>query len=80
MTIFFATAAPAFRDDKAKLPGTKAKPRSRLRLIILLGIAVLLGLGIYRFTTERSSAKKLGPSSAKPRRSRSAWPLSAPEI
>ncbi len=38
------------REDKAMPPGTKAKPRSRLRPIFLLGIAVLLGLGIYRIT------------------------------
>ncbi|MFZ0497309.1 MAG: MdtA/MuxA family multidrug efflux RND transporter periplasmic adaptor subunit, partial [Methylocella sp.] len=38
------------REDRAMPPGTKAKPRSRLRPIFLLGIAVLLGLGIYRIT------------------------------
>src|SRR6202045_2021135 len=36
------------REDKVMPPGTKAKPRSRLRPIFLVGIAVLLGLGIYR--------------------------------
>jgi membrane fusion protein, multidrug efflux system len=38
----------AFRDRPSKLPNQKTKPRSRLRPIFLLGIAVLLGLGIYR--------------------------------
>jgi multidrug efflux system membrane fusion protein len=38
------------REDRAMPPSTKAKPRSRLRPIFLLGIAVLLGLGIYRIT------------------------------
>jgi multidrug efflux system membrane fusion protein len=38
------------REDRVMPPGTKAKPRSRLRPIFLLGIAVLLGLGIYRIT------------------------------
>jgi membrane fusion protein, multidrug efflux system len=47
------------REDRAMPPGTKAKPRSRPRPIfllgILLGIAVLLGLGIYRLTgTQRA--------------------------
>jgi membrane fusion protein, multidrug efflux system len=43
------------REGRAMPPGTKAKPRSRLRPIFLLGIAVLLGLGIYR-TTETHRA------------------------
>jgi multidrug efflux system membrane fusion protein len=38
----------SLREDKVMPPGTKARPRSRLRPIFLLGIAVLLGLGIYR--------------------------------
>ena len=38
------------REDRAMPPGTKAKPGSRLRPIFLLGVAVLLGLGIYRIT------------------------------
>ena len=38
------------REDRAMPPGTKAKPGSRLRPIFLVGIAVLLGLGIYRIT------------------------------
>ncbi|MGH6852854.1 MAG: efflux RND transporter periplasmic adaptor subunit, partial [Methylocella sp.] len=46
----------AFRDDPGKHPDVKAKPRWRLRPVILLGIAVLLGLGIYRIT-----ATVLGP-------------------
>src|ERR1700730_346108 len=40
----------SLREDKVMPPGTKARPRSRLRPIVLLGIAVLLGLGIYRIT------------------------------
>ncbi|MGH6811156.1 MAG: efflux RND transporter periplasmic adaptor subunit [Methylocella sp.] len=36
------------REDKAMPPGTKAKPGSRLRPVFLLGIAVLLGFGVYR--------------------------------
>jgi len=38
------------REDRAMPPRIKAKPGSRLRPIFLLGIAVLLGLGIYRIT------------------------------
>jgi membrane fusion protein, multidrug efflux system len=38
------------REDRAMPPGTKARPGSRLRPIFLVGIAVLLGLGIYRIT------------------------------
>jgi len=38
------------REDRAMPPGTKAKLESRLRPIFLLGLAVLLGLGIYRIT------------------------------
>ncbi|MDQ6869306.1 MAG: efflux RND transporter periplasmic adaptor subunit [Pseudomonadota bacterium] len=38
------------REDRIMPPGTKAKPGSRLRPIFLLGVAVLLGLGIYRIT------------------------------
>jgi multidrug efflux system membrane fusion protein len=50
----------AFRDDLGKLPGVKAKPRSRLRPIVLLGIAVLLGLGIYRVITAVQAPKDYG--------------------
>jgi multidrug efflux system membrane fusion protein len=42
--------ATGLREDKAMPPATKAKPGSRLRPVFLLGIAVLLGLGIYRIT------------------------------
>jgi multidrug efflux system membrane fusion protein len=38
------------REDKVMPPGTKPRPRSRRRPIFVLGIAVLLGLGIYRIT------------------------------
>ncbi len=48
------------REDRAMPPGTKAKPRSRLRPIFLLGIAVLLGLGIYRITGTLLAPRELG--------------------
>jgi multidrug efflux system membrane fusion protein len=41
---------PGLREGKVTPPGTKPKPESRLRPIFLLGVAVLLGLGIYRIT------------------------------
>jgi membrane fusion protein, multidrug efflux system len=44
-------------EDRATPPGTKAKPRSRLRPIFVLGIAVLLGLGIYRITATLQAPK-----------------------
>ena len=40
-----------FSGRSGKVPDVKAKPRSRLRPILLLGIAVLLGLGLYRIAT-----------------------------
>src|ERR1700730_11184709 len=40
----------SLREDRAMPPGTKAKRWSRLRPIFLLGVAVLLGLGIYHIT------------------------------
>jgi multidrug efflux system membrane fusion protein len=46
----FLREGDAFRDYPGKLPDQKTKPKSRLRPIFLLGIAVLLGLGIYRIT------------------------------
>src|SRR3984893_10074066 len=46
----FLREGDAFRDAPSKLPDVKAKPGSRLRPIFLVGIAVLLGLGIYRIT------------------------------
>jgi len=55
------------REDRAMPPGAKAKPRSRLRPVFLLGIAVLLGLGIYRITgtlqapKERSRGEETAP-------------------
>jgi len=75
----FLRDGTAFRDDKGKLPGVKAKPRSRLRSVVLLGIAVLLGLGIYRVSTALRAPKSQAPIS-KPRRSRLAWPPSEPVI
>ncbi|MGB8897962.1 MAG: biotin/lipoyl-binding protein, partial [Methylocella sp.] len=48
------------REDRAVPPGTKAKPRSRLRPIFLLGIAVLLGLGIYRITETLRAPRESG--------------------
>jgi multidrug efflux system membrane fusion protein len=56
----FLRDGTAFRDGKGKLPGVKAKPPSRLRLIVLLGIAVLLGLGIYRVSTAPRAPKESG--------------------
>jgi membrane fusion protein, multidrug efflux system len=41
----------ALRDDRSKFPEVKAKPGSRLRPLVLIGVAILLGLGIYRVTT-----------------------------
>jgi membrane fusion protein, multidrug efflux system len=38
------------REDRDVPPDTKVRPGSRLRLVFLLGIAVLLGLGIYGIT------------------------------
>ncbi|MGA7384211.1 MAG: efflux RND transporter periplasmic adaptor subunit, partial [Methylocella sp.] len=38
------------REDKVMPPGIKPKPRARLRPIFVLGIAALLGLGVYRIT------------------------------
>src|ERR1700730_10534770 len=48
------------RKDKAMPPGTKAKRRSRLRPIFLVGIAVLLGLGIYRITGTLRTPRESG--------------------
>src|SRR6202023_963041 len=48
------------REDKAMPPGTKAKRRSRLRPIFLVGIAVLLGLGIYRITGTLRTPRESG--------------------
>jgi membrane fusion protein, multidrug efflux system len=52
--------APA-PDEKAKLPDTKAKPRSRLRLFVVFGILALLGLGVYRITAVVQTPKQPGP-------------------
>lgn len=48
--MFMREGDAAFRDDTVKSPDEKVKPRSRLRPIVVLGVAVLLGLGIYRLT------------------------------
>jgi multidrug efflux system membrane fusion protein len=50
----------ALRDHTGKLPDVKAKPGSRLRPVFLLGIAVLLGLGIYRIATAILAPKETG--------------------
>ncbi|MGH6835661.1 MAG: efflux RND transporter periplasmic adaptor subunit [Methylocella sp.] len=50
----------AFRDYPSKLPEQKTKPKSRLRPIFLLGVAVLLGLGIYRITETLRAPKDSG--------------------
>jgi membrane fusion protein, multidrug efflux system len=39
------------RDDRSKFPEVKTKPGSRLRPLVLIGAAILLGLGIYRVST-----------------------------
>jgi multidrug efflux system membrane fusion protein len=49
-----------FRDDPRKLPDVKAKPRSRRWPIVVLGIAVLLGLGIYRIATAFRAPRDTG--------------------
>jgi membrane fusion protein, multidrug efflux system len=41
----------ALRDDRSKFPEVKTKPGSRLRPLVLIGAAILLGLGIYRVST-----------------------------
>lgn len=41
----------SLRDEPRKAPDVKARPRSRLRPIVLIGIAVLLGFGLYRLAT-----------------------------
>ena len=50
--------ATGLHEDRAMPPGTKAKPRSRLRPAFLLGAAVLLGLGIYRITGTLQAPKE----------------------
>jgi membrane fusion protein, multidrug efflux system len=52
--------APA-PEEKAKLPDTKAKPRSRLRLFVVFGILALLGLGVYRITAVVQAPKQPSP-------------------
>jgi multidrug efflux system membrane fusion protein len=47
---FLRDDGTAYRDYPSKLPDQKVKPKSRLRPIVLLGVAVLIGLGIYRIT------------------------------
>jgi multidrug efflux system membrane fusion protein len=48
--IFLRDGGTGLREDRAMPPATKARPGSRLRPFFFLGIAVLLGLGIYRIT------------------------------
>jgi membrane fusion protein, multidrug efflux system len=50
----------ALRDAPGNLPDVKAKPRSRLRPIFLLGLAVLLGLGLYRIATAIRAPNETG--------------------
>jgi multidrug efflux system membrane fusion protein len=52
--IFLRDGTTAF--EKGKL----AKPRSRLRLVFLLGFAVLLGLGVYRIATTFRAPRESG--------------------
>jgi multidrug efflux system membrane fusion protein len=48
----------ALRDDRSKFPEVKAKPGSRLRPLILIGVAILLGFGIYRVITAIRAPKE----------------------
>jgi multidrug efflux system membrane fusion protein len=58
------TLAPAemfLRDGTTAFEkGKLAKPRSRLRLVFLLGFAVLLGLGVYRIATTFRAPRESG--------------------
>ncbi|QBR71744.1 efflux transporter periplasmic adaptor subunit [Beijerinckiaceae bacterium] len=49
--VFLRDGDAAFRDTTVKLPDTKVKLRSRLRPFLVLGVAILLGFGLYRFAT-----------------------------
>ena len=49
---------PALRVDRSKFPEVKAKPGSRLRPLVLIVIAILLGLGIYRGATAIRAPKE----------------------
>ncbi|HUB64972.1 MAG TPA: biotin/lipoyl-binding protein, partial [Methylocella sp.] len=54
----FLRDGTAFHDDPGKLPDVKAKPRPWLRPVFLLGIAILLGLGVYRVSTALHAPKE----------------------
>jgi multidrug efflux system membrane fusion protein len=53
--------SPAAR-YKDKLPEIQAKPRSKLRPFVVLGILAVLGLGVYRIAAVVQSSKQQGPS------------------
>jgi membrane fusion protein, multidrug efflux system len=48
----------ALRDDRSKFPEVKTKSGSRLRPLVLIGAAILLGLGIYRVSTAIRTPKE----------------------
>ncbi len=48
----------ALREDRSKFPEVKAKPGSRVRPLVLIVIAILLGLGIYRGATAIRAPKE----------------------
>lgn len=48
----------ALREDRSKFPEVKAKPGSRVRPLVLIVIATLLGLGIYRGATAIRAPKE----------------------
>jgi membrane fusion protein, multidrug efflux system len=48
----------ALRDDRGKFPEVKAKPGSRLRPLVLIVLAILLGFGIYRVATAIKAPKE----------------------
>lgn len=47
----FHEKATAFREERVAPPDVKTRPRSRLRPMVLLGLAVLIAFGTYRFVT-----------------------------
>ena len=47
----FHEGTTAFREEKIAPPDVETRPRSRLRPIVLFGLAVLLALATYRFVT-----------------------------
>lgn len=68
----------ALREDRSKFPEVKAKPGSRVRPLVLIVIATLLGLGIYRGATAIRAPKNLPRNNKTPLRPRSVWRLLEP--